>query len=148
MKVLELLATQQGTPRIRLLGSAFVAGVGSVVLLALVNIAAEHIARSGYDQVDWPLAIAFALTAAAFFGGEFYLVARLGADMETVIDQFRVAIPPEKTQEDPRRVMSDRLHTPASPVTFTSSDTFGMARHRSLRVSRVYSMAFLPSAVI
>ncbi|PXF31160.1 hypothetical protein WH50_10955 [Pokkaliibacter plantistimulans] len=92
MKVLELLATQQGTPRIRLLGSAFVAGVGSVVLLALVNIAAEHIARSGYDQVDWPLAIAFALTAAAFFGGEFYLVARLGADMETVIDQFRVRL--------------------------------------------------------
>jgi len=92
MKILDLLTVQGGTPRLRLLGSAVASSIGGVLLLATVNLAAAKMAREGFDQVDWTLAITFISSAALYYYAEIFLVGRIGADLETAIDFIRVRI--------------------------------------------------------
>ncbi|CCG42239.1 cyclic peptide export ABC transporter [Magnetospirillum molischianum] len=92
MRIIDLLTVQGGTPRLRLLGSAVASSIGGVLLLATVNLAAEKMARTGFDQVDWGLAAVFIAAAAIYYYAEVFLVGRVGADLETAIDFMRVRI--------------------------------------------------------
>lgn len=92
MKILDLLTVQGGTPRLRLLASAVASSIGGVFLLATVNLAAEKMARQGFDQVDWGLAALFVSAAALYYYAEVFLVGRVGSDLETAIDFMRVRI--------------------------------------------------------
>jgi hypothetical protein len=70
-----------------------------------------------------------------------------------VVHQLRVAIPPEESQENTRGLIlhgfTFQTFQPSKPFSLpTLSATFGIAFHSAFRVSREYSIAFFPRAVI
>lgn len=92
MVLLRFLLDEGGASRWRLAAGAFCASLGSVLLLLVVNLAAEEIARQGEDRVDWVLAVLFVAAALVYYFAELDLIRRVGAAMEAAIDRVRMRL--------------------------------------------------------
>ncbi len=92
MKLLTLLTDPRSTPRERLLLSALASGLSSTFILAIVNVAAQEIADTRSDEVDWLLAAGFAAAAVVYTLAEIFLLTKVGADVEAAIDHTRVRL--------------------------------------------------------
>ncbi len=92
MNLVSLLARYESMPRKRVVAAAVVSGVGGAVILALVNMAAAEIAKSGRSQVDWELAAAFAAAIVAYAAAELFVIARVCGALEAAIHQVRVRL--------------------------------------------------------
>lgn len=104
MNLINLLARYQSMPRKRVLGAAVVSGVGGAVILALVNMAAAEIAKSGRSEVDWSLAAAFAAGVVAYAAAEVFVISRLCGTLESAIHQVRVRLLERLLRADFERV--------------------------------------------
>lgn len=89
MVLVNLLLTEGAASRKRLLLGACGASLGSVALLAVVNLAAAQIARQSEDHVNWLLALLFVLAAGLYYLAENDLIRQVGAAMERAIDRVR-----------------------------------------------------------
>ncbi|MBU0724008.1 MAG: cyclic peptide export ABC transporter [Alphaproteobacteria bacterium] len=92
MNLLRLLAPQPDRLPYRILFLALCSGVASVVILALVNSAAEEIMQNGYDQVDWLLAGGTAVAAVVFLISQIWLIRDMAGRIETGIHRVRVQL--------------------------------------------------------
>lgn len=92
MRLLSLIEHNAALPRAKLLLAAAAAGIASTLVLALVNRAAHEIAASGYDSVDWPLALTFLGCLGLYIMGEIYLLGTVGALVEEALDTVRVRL--------------------------------------------------------
>jgi len=90
--LLKFLLEEGRASRARLAAGALLASAGSVLMLLVVNLAAEEIARQGEDRVDWVLAVLFVIAALLYFLAESDLIRRIGAAMETAIDRVRMRL--------------------------------------------------------
>jgi putative ATP-binding cassette transporter len=78
--------------RLRLGASAFLASLGSVLLLVTVNLAAAEITAQSEDRVDWTLAVLFVVAAVMYYLAENDLIRQIGAAMEAAIDRMRMRL--------------------------------------------------------
>jgi len=92
MKLYDLLSRHGRLPLRRLGAAALGSSLATVVVLALVNRAAQEIAESGIDEVDWPLALVFVGALALYVLAELYLLARIAAHVERCIDAARMRL--------------------------------------------------------
>jgi putative ATP-binding cassette transporter len=92
MNLIRLLIAEGMTPRNRLLASAFVSGMSSAFVLAMVNMAAGEIAESGREEVNWLLAGLFVLGLVLFVVAEVFLISRVCAGAETAVDRLRTRL--------------------------------------------------------
>jgi putative ATP-binding cassette transporter len=76
----------------RLAAGAFLASLGSLLLLVTVNLAAAEISVQGEDRVDWSLAVLFVVAALMYYLAENDLIHQIGATMETAIDRVRMRL--------------------------------------------------------
>ncbi|KZD07949.1 cyclic peptide export ABC transporter [Oceanibaculum pacificum] len=79
-------------PPYRLLALGGASGVASVVILAMVNSAAEEIMREGADSVDWLLAGITAVASIVFLFSQIWLIRDTAARLEGGIDRMRARL--------------------------------------------------------
>lgn len=92
MKLYDLVSRHGRLPLRRLAAAALGSSLATVVVLALVNRAAQEIAESGIDEVDWPLALVFVGALALYVLAELYLLGRIAAHVEHCIDAARTRL--------------------------------------------------------
>lgn len=78
--------------RRRLAAAAFLASLGSVLLLVTVNLAAAEISAQGVDRVDWTLGTLFVVAALTYYFAEIDLIRQIGGGMEAAIDRVRMRL--------------------------------------------------------
>lgn len=92
MVLFDFILKEGGARRNRLVAGAFLASLGSVLLLVVVNLAAAQIAGREEDRVDWLLALLFVVAAVLYYLAENDLIRQIGAAMETAIDRVRMRL--------------------------------------------------------
>lgn len=93
MTALRRLLTLRGpAPLVRMLVAAGLSAGSALLVLAIINRAAEDIAARGVDQVDWWLAALFGLASVIFLVSESALVAGVGAAMEDGVHRLRLRL--------------------------------------------------------
>jgi putative ATP-binding cassette transporter len=90
--LVKFLLEEGKASRRRLVAGAFLASLGSVLLLVTVNLAAAEISGRGEDRVDWSLAVLFVVAALMYYLAENDLIRQIGAAMETAIDRMRMRL--------------------------------------------------------
>lgn len=90
--LVNFILDEGGASRRRLAAAAFLASLGSVLLLATVNLAAAQISVQGEDRVDWSLAALFVAAALTYYLAENDLIRQIGGAMETAIDRVRLRL--------------------------------------------------------
>jgi putative ATP-binding cassette transporter len=92
MLLVKFLLDEGKASRHRLALDAFLASLGSVLLLVTVNLAAAKITKQGQDTVDWSLAVLFVVAALMYYLAENDLIRQIGAAMERAIDNVRMRL--------------------------------------------------------
>lgn len=90
MNLYRLLTRDTALPLRLLILAAFASSLATLGVLALVNMAAQNIADSGMDRVDWITAGVFVLALVTYACGEVFLLRRFAAHVEEAIHDIRM----------------------------------------------------------
>lgn len=92
MNLLRLLGRLGSQPLRRLLLAAGGSALSSTIVLAIINAAAQNIAKEKADFLDAILALLFLASLAGFWFSQVWLVRRMASDLEEVVDGLRLRL--------------------------------------------------------